>query len=66
MPEFPAHPDCFLEWDVWFPWAESEFAGSGANIPNLKKLKKFNLNNRLGSVEIAMGLRRIIRLFEIG
>ena len=26
MPEFPAHPFCPHLWDVWFPWAESEFA----------------------------------------
>jgi hypothetical protein len=25
--EFPAHPNCFHEWDVWFPWEEeSEFS----------------------------------------
>jgi hypothetical protein len=26
MPEFPAHPFCPHLWDVWFPFAESEFA----------------------------------------
>ncbi len=27
IPDFPAHPNCFHEWDVWFPWEkESEFA----------------------------------------
>jgi hypothetical protein len=20
MPEFPSHPNCFHEWDAWFPW----------------------------------------------